>query len=168
MAIFAERYLLQLDLPYSEYWLPLLLGMAVGFLAIVVGKLAFFRKSVRLDSAPPRPKSEYDPFVQGSLSEQRKSYRRAGNPTHIYYAPVDRKDSPQRGWVLDRSMGGMCLLTEEEVQPQTILAVIPVNAPPMTPWVEITVCSCRACPEGFELGCKFVKTPAWAILLMFG
>ncbi len=28
--MFAESYVLQVDLPYSEYWLPLVIGMAVG------------------------------------------------------------------------------------------------------------------------------------------
>ena len=51
--------------------------------------------------------------------------------------------------------------------PQT-LAVIPLNAPSITPWVDIEVRTCRKVGDNFELGCQFVKTPNWSILLMFG
>ena len=38
----------------------------------------------------------------------------------------------------------------------------------MTPWVDVEVRMCRALKDGYELGCQFVKTPNWSILLMFG
>jgi hypothetical protein len=80
----------------------------------------------------------------------------------------EQKDQPSQGWVLDRSMGGMCLQTSVEFNPGTQLAVLPVNAPTMTPWVDIEVRTCREIKDGFELGCQFIKTPNWSILLMFG
>ena len=45
---------------------------------------------------------------------------------------------------------------------------MPAHAPPMTPWTEVEVRSCRQKKDGYEVGCQFVKTPPWSILLLFG
>lgn len=158
-----------LNLPYSEYWLPLAMGMAVGCMFLVVARSCFGRKS----TVPPVPvvkttHQEYDPFVHGSPTDQRKAYRRAGNPIEVYVAPQDQKDSPRIGWVFDRSVGGLGLVSSDEIAEGALLSVRPANAPTIVPWIEIEVRSCRPTEEGFELGCKFVKTPPWSILLMFG
>ena len=166
MVVFAESYVLKLDLPYSEYWLPLVIGMGVGLCAISVGKLAFGRKN-HLHQKPPQ-NFNHDPFTQGSASEQRKSFRRQGNPTGVFIALPEKKDKPAQGLVLDRSMGGICLHVSDEYKAGAQLAVLPVNAPTMTPWVDIEVRTCRELQDGYELGCQFVKTPNWSILLMFG
>jgi hypothetical protein len=49
-----------------------------------------------------------------------------------------------------------------------VLEVRAVNAPAVTPWTEVEVRSCRRTQDGWEAGYKFVRTPPWAILLMFG
>jgi hypothetical protein len=172
MTILAEAYVLKVDLPFSEYWLPLLIGMGVGVCALSMGKMTMGMLGLGRKKAaplpPPAPKAEGDPFMQGSPSEQRKSFRRHGNPTGVFIALPAEKDQPLQGWVLDRSIGGMCLQASEEFKPGTQLCVLPVNAPPMTPWVDIEVRTCRTLKGGHELGCQFIKTPNWSILLMFG
>ena len=172
MSLLAESYILKVNLPYSEYWLPLAIGLSVGLCAISMAKLVFGRKKVKacppITSKTNSDAGEHDPFTEGSTSEKRKSFRRQGNPTEVYVAFPDRKEKPFQGWVLDRSMGGLCLTVRNEMKPGTPLAVLPVNAPNMTPWVDIEVRSCKDLPDGYELGCQFLKTPNWSILLMFG
>ena len=165
MAMLAD--VLRLELPYSEYWLPLVIGMGVGVCALTVSKLAFGRKSL-VPQAKPEQTLNHDPFTAGSTTEQRKSFRRQGNPTGVRIALPDQKNQPSEGWVLDRSMGGICIQASQPYAPGTQLAVLPVNAPTMTPWVDIEVKTCRELKGGFELGCQFVKTPNWSVLLMFG
>src|SRR5262249_49783323 len=152
-----------------EYWLPLLIGMGVGLMAIVVGRSVLWRRSgyVPQDAADKTAK-DYDPFTEGSRSDQRRSYRRQGNPIRVFYSLPGRKDAPSEGCGVDRSMGGICLGTPDEAPPGTILSILPMNAPPMTPWVDIEVRSCRLVNEQYELGCQFVKVPPWSILLLFG
>lgn len=155
------------DLPYSEYWLPLLIGVVVGGMAILV-----IRPFVSRSGPVPLPKDKelppnYDPFAVGSPSEQRKAFRRGGQAVGVLYALPDRKKEPFQGWVVNRSVGGLCLSVHQEFEPGTILAVLPAEAPPMTPWVEVEV-RCRPVEDQLELGCKFVKTPPWSILLLFG
>jgi hypothetical protein len=168
MAMFADAVVFKVNLPYSEYWLPLLMGMAVGLGAVTVSKLVFGRKKESEPAPEPKQRVEFDPFTQGSPTEQRKSFRRQGNPIEVYVALQGEKERPLRGWVLDRSMGGVCLQVAAELDAGVQLAVLPVNAPTTTPWVDIEVRSCRAVHDRFELGCRFVKTPAWSILLLFG
>jgi hypothetical protein len=159
-----------LDLPYGEYWIPLLAGLGIGLM--VVG---FIHRFLRREPAAPPPKPttakkslEYDPFVQGSATEQRRALRRGGNPVEIFIGKPEQKDNAMRGWVLDRSMGGLCLLASHELEEGSLWGVLPVNATPITPWVEVEVRSCRSVAEGWEVGCQFVKQPPWAVLLLFG
>jgi hypothetical protein len=167
MAAFADTFVLKLNLPYSEYWLPLAIGMSVGLCALTLSRLVFGRKKPRPEMRPVQS-IQYDPFTQGSPTEQRKSYRRQGNPVEVFIALAGQKDRPARGLVLDRSIGGICLLARSEFKAGTPVAVLPTNAPNTTPWVDIEVRSCRESDEGYELGCQFVKTPNWSILLLFG
>jgi hypothetical protein len=172
MMLFAEAYVLKVDLPFSEYWLPLMIGMGVGVCALTMGKATFGKLGIGHKKEVPAPplvtKVDSDPFMQGSPSEQRKSFRRHGNPTGVFIALPEQKNDPLQGWVLDRSIGGICLQSGEEFKTGTQLCVLPVNAPPMTPWVDIEVRTCRSIKSGYEVGCQFLKTPNWSILLMFG
>ncbi len=170
MALFAETFVLKINVPFSEYWLPLLIGMGVGVCALGAARLVFGKRQRPQDAVQPRQPQvfNHDPFTQGSTSEQRKSYRRQGNPTEIYIAHPDAKDRPARAWVIDRSIGGLCIHASTEYLPSSVLTVLPVNAPEMTPWVDIEVRTCRQVKDVHELGCQFVKTPNWSVLLMFG
>ncbi len=145
--------------------------MGVGVVALTACKLVGGRKKpapTPVADEAPKSDPDHDPFTQGSTSEQRKSFRRQGNPVQVNVALPHRKDAPRSGVVVDRSVGGLCLHVDDEIAPGTALAVIPLNAPSITPWVDIEVRTCRKVGENFELGCQFVKTPNWSILLMFG
>jgi hypothetical protein len=157
-------------------WLTpeIMVTSAVGLGAAVAAVIAtlFFTRT-RPQPAPPPPPApqkdpEYDPFMQGSASEQRKAYRRGGNPVQVLIRRPESALEPVRGLVLNRSTGGLCLSVEGMVAEGTILEVRPGNAPPITPWVEVEVRTCRRTQDGWEVGCQFVRTPPWALLLMFG
>lgn len=159
--------MLKVNLPYSEYWLPLSIGAGVGFLAILALRVTLL-KPVAQDSEQAPERKEYDPFTEGSRSDQRRSFRRGGSTVKVYYAFPDRKNHPEEAWVMDRSMGGLCLGAPTEVPVGTILSLLPLGAPAMTPWVDVEVRSCRPVDGQMELGCQFVKVPPWSILLLFG
>jgi hypothetical protein len=161
--------ILGLKLPYAEIWLPLAVGMFSGGLCIVMYRT--FGKRAAL-AAPPIPgfrkEQEFDPFVQGSATEQRKSHRRCGNPVEVLLAPEQSTTPAWRGWVIDRSVGGLCLGVPNEFTEGFLLRVLPTNAATITPWTELEVRSCRSTNDGYEIGCRFVRQPPWSILLMFG
>ncbi len=143
--------------------------MFAGGLCIVMYRLLNRRPAL---AAPPTPTSrteqEYDPFVQGSATEQRKAHRRAGNPVEVLIAAEQSTTPDWRGWVVDRSVGGLCLCVPEEFAQGTFLRAIPANAPQLTPWTELEVRSCRSTNDGYEIGCQFVRQPPWSVLLLFG
>ena len=172
----SSNVLLALKVPHLEIWVPMLVGMAVGGLFLVTIRLFQGPKSVDLPPPPPPPPpkpiqnkgQEYDPFDQGSPSEQRKAHRRSGNPVEVLVARVGEAAPFGRAWVIDRSVEGVALSAANEMQPEFHIQIRPVNAPAVTPWTEVEVKSCRPVKHGFELGCQFVKKPQWSVLLLFG
>ena len=159
--------------PFWEIWVPLLVGMSVGGLFLVAIRVFGGQKSNLIPPPslvkPGQKKSQdFDPFVQGSPTEQRKAHRRGGNPVEVFVALGEETSPSRRGWVVDRSVGGLGITVGEEIKPGTHLQLLPVNAAGITPWTEVEVKSCRTVKNGFELGCQFVRQPQWSVLLLFG
>jgi len=152
-----------------ELVVPFSAGAVATGVAFVLSRFFLLPTGDNQLTAPTeKPTPEYDPFVQGSASEQRGAFRRGGNPVEILIADTRHNGRPQRGWILDRSMGGLCLAVNEAMAEGSLLTVRTANAPPTTPWVEIQVKSCRQRKDDWELGCQFLKTPPWAVMLLFG
>jgi hypothetical protein len=70
--------------------------------------------------------------------------------------------------VEDRSLGGLSLLAPRPAAVGSVWNARPCNAPRATPLVPITVRTCVAEGSEWKLGCQFVKTPSYAVLLLFG
>jgi hypothetical protein len=154
--------------PLWYTWVIPAVGLTASLMTLFVGRfvLARWRSRVRPGAGSAGP--VHDPFDYGSATERRTAARRGGNPIEALITDAEATAEPVRGWVTDRSMGGLCLLLSEEVGPGTILSVKPRNSPPATPWVQVEVRSCKKDRSGYEVGCMFVRTPPWAVLLLFG
>jgi hypothetical protein len=137
--------------------------------ALVVSRLGTER---RREPPPPatEPKSEpqIDPFVIGSAAERRNAYRRQGNPVEVSLCEGNSSHELLRGWVIDRSLGGLCLLLPQAIAAGTILNVRPANAGLGTLMIQIEIRSCRQKGKEWEAGCRFIRTPNWSQLLQFG
>jgi hypothetical protein len=115
------------------------------------------------------PDQEEDVALHGGVMDRRRALRRGGNPVIVLISDAEGKAEPAQGWVLDRSTGGLCLGIDGEIPAGAIISVRAANAPPTIPWVQLEVRNCRAVGKGeYELGCKFLKTPPWNVLLLFG
>ena len=66
------------------------------------------------------------------------------------------------------SVGGLCLLVEKALPEGTMWRVRACSAPDSTPWAEVEIKTCRPEKGDWEVGCRFVQTPTWAVLLHFG
>jgi hypothetical protein len=152
-----------------QVWLPAIVGGVAGVLIVAtIHLLSQGAKSAAPAAAPTTAGPPVDPFVEGSASEQRSAHRRTGNPVEIVIRRTFTDGSPVRGFVTDRSNGGLCLLVDQGFEVGMKLHVRPANAPTITPWTEVEVKSSRQTPKGWQVGCQFVRTPPWALLLMFG
>jgi hypothetical protein len=152
---------------------PQVLTIAAGIVAGlgVVGALHYLireRPPLVPPSKGPKKQDVLDPFEQGLATEQRKSLRRDGNPVEVLIVNPANDATPAKGFVLDRCVGGLGLFAEGPAEVEKPLSVRPTHAPSITPWVEVIVKSCRQSDGGYEIGCQFVRTPPWSILLMFG
>ncbi len=148
--------------------IPTLVGLGAGLVIVLAFHFLVRGRQAPPPAEAPRPEPEYDPFVQGSASEQRSAFRRTGNPVEVQMRKPGSVREPARGHVINRSTGGLCLAVDVMIPEGTVLELRPTNAPPITPWTEVEVRSCRRTQDGWEAGCKFVRTPPWAMLLMFG
>lgn len=152
-------------------WAIPAVGLAASGVVFFLGWLLFggSRRARRPSSLPSRANQQApDPFVQGDPRDRRAALRRGGNPVAILISDAEARAKPSPGWVIDRSTGGLCLSVSEAVVEGTILSVRTSNAPETIPWVQLEVKNCRAVGGEYELGCQFVRTPPWSVLLLFG
>jgi hypothetical protein len=151
-------------------WTVPLIGLVAAGLTFAVGFAVAGRRARRPATAKPvpAPAAPADPFVQGSQWERRAAVRREGTMVPIVVTDGDGQGEPAPGWVVDRSVGGLCLRLEASVLPGTRISVRPRDASTMVPWTQVEVKSCRPQDGDWEVGCQFVRTPPWSVLLMFG
>ena len=148
-----------MDLP----WMILAVGFVVACFAFVVGK-----RFVNPPKAePPLPAAPVDVFRHGGTKERRAAPRRRGNSVEVLFAPAPNKE-PLQGWVVDRSVGGLCLTLEQQVKEGEVWHVKPRNAPPSIPWTPIEVRTCKAEEGSWKVGCRFLQTPQWNVMLRLG
>jgi hypothetical protein len=146
-------------------WAIPVLGVAAAGLAFALSRRFLV---ARRAPAPTDPGDLADStFLQGVTVDRRRAPRRKGNSVEVYLSD-GAGGAPLDGWVVDRSVGGLCLLVAKPVAAGTVLKVRARRAPESIPWAAIEVRTCR--PEGgdWELNCGFAETPSWNVLLHFG
>jgi hypothetical protein len=99
--------------------------------------------------------------------QDRREAPRTRRQVRVQLTDAHAKDPPVTAWVTDCSLGGLCLSVRQEATPGTILSVRPASAPPGMPWVQVQVKSQRSLEGNWELGCQFVRTPSYSVVLMF-
>lgn len=156
-------------LSIHDPWVTPVAGVGATALVAALGYFIFLRQRPKGPPPPPTPPPQQpDPFDYGAAGEQRKAIRRRGNHTKVVVGNAEGNQELGIGWVIDRSMGGVCLTMDEAIAVGSILSIKPLNAPGNLPWVQIEIRSCRKRDVHWELGCMFVRPPAWSVLLLFG
>jgi hypothetical protein len=153
-----------LDLDRWELWFTLAAGLISAGLTLYVGRL-WFRRQTQALPMPQTSPAEFDPFDYGSASNKRTSLRRQGNSVKVAVTDANKPHETYQGWVLDRSTGGLRLAVPREVPVGSTLSVR-VNQD--LPWVQVEVRRSERQEDYWELGCQFVRTPPWSVLLSFG
>jgi hypothetical protein len=144
-------------------WLILAVGFVVACFAFIVGKRFLAPRKTEAPAAP----APVDVFLHGGTRERRAAPRRRGNSVEVFFAPAPNREA-LHGWVVDRSVGGLCVAIEQPVQQGEVWHVRPRNAPTSAPWTAVEVRTCKAEEGGWEVGCRFLQTPQWNVMLLFG
>ena len=154
----------------DQPWTIPLIGLLVSSLAYLMGRRWLVPRSAARQTPLPE---EMSPTVLTTATlkqaepDRRSAPRRKGNRVEVHLAD-DSKNPPQMGWVVDRSMGGLCLIVEKPLTEGATLKIRPRQAPQTTPLIAIEIRSCRADGGEWEIGCRFLKAPQWNDLLLFG
>ena len=95
--------------------------------------------------------------------EERQPARRGDcPPIPALLSNAEATTEPSAGWVVYRSMNGLCLSVAAAVEKGALLSVRPATAVQTAPWVQVKVEACRADQSGWRLVCRFLKPPAWS------
>jgi hypothetical protein len=154
----------------DQPWAIPAIGLLVASIAFLVGRRWLVPRPIpEPELSPEEAASQYlSSKLQLSQSDRRSCPRRKGGNRIEVDLTDDAKESQLLGWVIDRSMGGLCLYVEKPLSAGTILNVRPRNAPKTSPWIPIEIRSCRPDGNEWEVGCCFLKPPHWNDLMLFG
>ena len=109
-----------------------------------------------------------NPLLPKGPKEKRASLRRKGKPVRILIADAECVAAPIRGWVVDRSRGGLYLVVSQPMAVGMILSIRAAHAPETMPWVRVEIRRCRPKGNRWGLGCRFQRELSWGELLLFG
>jgi hypothetical protein len=159
-------------LPGEDFYWIVGAGVTATALAFLFATQLFARQGPTENTAaaatPGSVKSNKDPFDSGAPSERRQAFRRKGSSITVLITDVAQTIQGWEGWVVDRSTSGIGLWSERQASPGLTVRIRPENAPPMTPWIDVEVRSCKPSEGGWQLGCAFLQTPSYSVLLLFG
>jgi hypothetical protein len=102
-----------------------------------------------------------------TLTERRQSQRRWGDPVQVHLWDGYPGSEPGRGWIANRSAGGLGLSVPEPLIEGTILNVRVAMATETVPWVPVVVKHHHSLAGRHVLNCQFLRTPEREVLLMF-
>jgi hypothetical protein len=98
---------------------------------------------------------------------KRKDKRRTGNPVDVRLTDAAGKQ-PYEAVVIDRSRGGLCILSDRSARVGQILKVRAIHAPENVDWLPIEVRHCKQRDGKYRFGCAFKEKPPWSVVLLFG
>jgi hypothetical protein len=165
------NWLANLNLSDPVLWVVLAALLGIVLIFLLMGRRP--RRPATLVIAPPKPAEPIDgaddwgPSTQRP-DERRRSFRRSGVPTAVLISEPGRPKQIFDGYVLDRSSGGLRLAMGSPISTGVTLQIRATNAPSESPWIPITIRSCREVGDYFEVGVQFQEELPWSLLLMFG
>jgi hypothetical protein len=100
--------------------------------------------------------------------KERRSWPRRKKILQVLVQDASAENQPIPAWIVNRSLGGMCLSIDQPIEEGTILRVRRPTAPADIPWVEIQVIRLQVKENTWELGCQFTRTLTWDLIMQFG
>lgn len=121
---------------------------------------------------PPPPAAEMtedeQPEVVENVPDRKNSFHRSGNPIPVLIAATAEDDEALSGWVVERSMGGMTLLLDQELPLGTQVRVRNARKTcTRSAWNVVTVKKVEGVGSSFKLICRFTQQPSWEAIQQF-
>src|SRR5262249_10549344 len=107
-----------------------------------------------------------DAFLLPLVEERRLLHRRGGSPVGVEVRQAGRRIA--WGFVLDRSAHGLAPALSTPMATGLLVQVRPQGVSPVVPWVEVQVQHCGRGTDGWRVGCRFLATPPFGLLMLFG
>ncbi len=118
---------------------------------------------------PPQIPTSVPAAAPKSPDEERRGrLRRRGNVVPILLAVQPDWEEPLRGWVLNRSTGGLGLLVEEPLEVGSQWHVRPAAEDFEKYWFPVKIVSCTRDHLRWRVGIQFLKSYSWSDLRGFG
>jgi hypothetical protein len=146
-------------------WTVPVMGLAIGVLALLVGRWMIrtpHGKSPPLDPGL-LPEEEKDADKWG---DRRSSPRRAGNLTEVDLEYPPGVSGPSIASILDRSTGGLCLLVSEPMPTGGVIQIKARRNPGFRFAVSVEVRGCRRTEDGWRVNCRFLRQLTYNELVM--
>jgi hypothetical protein len=118
-------------------------------------------------AAARSPESDTPRFLPKEPGQRRSSLRRGGNATDVEVC-TQGEVNPFAATVIDRSCGGLRLCVPRQLALHSTIRVRAAQAPEDSPWLVVDVRHCESRGDHWEVGCRFLESPPWSILLLFG
>jgi hypothetical protein len=100
--------------------------------------------------------------------QERRSWPRRKKMLQVLVQDAGQENPPLPAWIVNRSLGGLCLSIDQPIEVGTILRVRQPSAPADIPWVEVQVMRLQAKENTWELGCQFTRALTWDLIMQFG
>jgi hypothetical protein len=107
------------------------------------------------------------PAQVAAFTEHRQATRRWGEPVQVFLEVGLPGSEALRGWIMNRSSGGLGLSVPQPVEERTIVRVRTVTAPSAVPWVEAEVINCQPQAGRWFLHCRYAAPPPSEAVLLF-
>jgi hypothetical protein len=98
---------------------------------------------------------------------RRKSRRRWANPIEVAIVSPFH-DKPVHGLVINRSTGGMAILTDVAFEAGTVLSVRSKDAPNGIGYVDVCIRHSRQASKLWIIGCEYNEDVPWNVKVWFG
>lgn len=161
-----------LTLLSAQPWIIPVIGVLAASLAFLAGRRWIGARPVPLpEKAVEEPEPVFLSLAAARANQPQPDRRTAPRRRARNRVEVCLSDDTEAvlllGWVVNCSMGGLCLSVELPLSEGMILKVRPRKAEQTTPWLSIEIRSCRPDGNAWEIGCCFLKPPQWNDLLLF-
>lgn len=158
--------LLAMDLNMTrwELWFVPLVGLTCTGLIMMGGRLLFGRRSATAPASAPTKSPRVE--SQGS-PKRRQTPRGRGRSGRVLVADPHGSEEPYAAYVVNLSMGGLCIAVPEPLAEGSMLSLKPAKNLMDDTWYPARVKFCRPGDSGYEIGCEFVGRTSGNIMLVF-